>query len=221
MNATGYLKYNLLEVKRVKINEKILKLRKEKNFSQEDLGNKINVSRQTISKWETGESNPDFDKIIPLCEVFSITADELLKDDACLGEGLKKDNTVNKKRKALFICSSLFLYFLAFILLMTLSEIGINEYIYIPIFFTLIAVATVILIYYNITKDYKEKKKRRRNKYFNVISGILGLLTVIIYFIVSFMTYSFEITWIIFIVYALLLKIIELIFILRGDLYEE
>ena len=61
------------------IGEKIYNLRKKKNLSQEDLANILNVSRQTISKWETGESNPDIDKIVPLCNFFEISTDEFLK----------------------------------------------------------------------------------------------------------------------------------------------
>ncbi len=64
----------------MKINEKIYSLRKEHHLSQEELADKIGVSRQTVSKWELGESCPDFDKIVPLCEVFGITSDELLTD---------------------------------------------------------------------------------------------------------------------------------------------
>ena len=58
------------------IGEKIYNLRKKKNMSQEDLASVLNVSRQTISKWETGESNPDIDKIVPLCNFFEISTDE-------------------------------------------------------------------------------------------------------------------------------------------------
>ena len=59
------------------IGERLLKLRKEKNISQEELANELDVSRQTISKWETDQSLPDSDKIIPLCKYFGITSDEL------------------------------------------------------------------------------------------------------------------------------------------------
>ena len=64
----------------MKIDEKIYLLRKEHNLSQEELANKLSVSRQTVSKWETGESCPDFDKIVPLCEIFGISTEELLRD---------------------------------------------------------------------------------------------------------------------------------------------
>jgi transcriptional regulator with XRE-family HTH domain len=60
------------------VGERLYKLRKEKNISQEELANVLDVSRQTISKWETGESTPDFNKICPLCEYYGITSDELL-----------------------------------------------------------------------------------------------------------------------------------------------
>lgn len=64
----------------MKFNEKLLDLRKKKGLSQEDLGGSLNVSRQTISKWEGGQSYPDFEKLILLSEFFDITLDELMKD---------------------------------------------------------------------------------------------------------------------------------------------
>ena len=63
----------------MKIGDKIYKLRKENNLSQEELANKLNVSRQTVSKWELGDSCPDFDKIVPLCDIFNISTEELLR----------------------------------------------------------------------------------------------------------------------------------------------
>ena len=62
------------------IGDKILKYRKLKGYSQEDIANSLNVSRQTVSKWETNQSAPDFNKIIPLCKLFEISADELLDE---------------------------------------------------------------------------------------------------------------------------------------------
>ena len=60
------------------IGERLLNLRKEKNISQEELADILGVSRQTISKWELDQTTPDFDKLVPLCEYFGITSDELL-----------------------------------------------------------------------------------------------------------------------------------------------
>ncbi|MDE6362621.1 MAG: helix-turn-helix domain-containing protein [Clostridia bacterium] len=62
-------------------NEKLTKLRKANAMSQEELAEKVNVSRQAISKWELGDSIPDSDKIVALSEIFNVTTDYLLKDD--------------------------------------------------------------------------------------------------------------------------------------------
>lgn len=64
----------------MKFNEKILDLRKKEGLSQEELGIKLNVSRQTISKWESGQSYPDFEKLVLLSDFFQLTLDELMKD---------------------------------------------------------------------------------------------------------------------------------------------
>ncbi|WP_138160608.1 helix-turn-helix domain-containing protein [Peptoniphilus catoniae] len=63
------------------LGEKILKNRKENNWSQEELAMKLNVSRQSISKWEGGTSIPDLDRIIALAKVFGVSTDYLLKDE--------------------------------------------------------------------------------------------------------------------------------------------
>lgn len=60
------------------IADKIKKLRKDNNMTQEDLAEKLNVSRQTISKWETNIVIPDADNIVSICKLFNITTDELL-----------------------------------------------------------------------------------------------------------------------------------------------
>src|SRR5690554_1699750 len=63
------------------LSEKIQQLRKTRNLSQEQLAEKLAVSRQAISKWELGESIPDTDKIIQLSRIFQVSTDYLLHDD--------------------------------------------------------------------------------------------------------------------------------------------
>ena len=60
--------------------EKLLALRTEKGLSQEDLAEQMGVSRQSVSKWETGQSVPDLDKIIKLADLFGVTVDELVRE---------------------------------------------------------------------------------------------------------------------------------------------
>ena len=61
--------------------DKIIELRKKNGWSQEDLAEKLDVSRQSISKWEGAQSIPDMNKILKLSEVFSVSTDYLLKDE--------------------------------------------------------------------------------------------------------------------------------------------
>ena len=63
------------------ISDKILKLRKEKGLSQEALAEALGVSRQSVSKWESGAALPDTDKIIAMSELFGVSTDYILKDD--------------------------------------------------------------------------------------------------------------------------------------------
>ena len=60
--------------------EKLQKLRKERGWSQEELANRITVSRQAVSKWELGTAVPDTDNIVQLSELFGVTTDYLIKD---------------------------------------------------------------------------------------------------------------------------------------------
>ncbi|MDO4324297.1 MAG: helix-turn-helix transcriptional regulator [Lachnospiraceae bacterium] len=63
------------------LSEKILTLRKKNGWSQEELAEKLNVTRQSISKWESAASIPDINKILELSRIFDVTTDYLLKDD--------------------------------------------------------------------------------------------------------------------------------------------
>lgn len=63
------------------LSEKILSLRTQLGLSQEDLAEKLGVSRQSVSKWETGQSVPDLDKLIKLADLFGISVDELVREE--------------------------------------------------------------------------------------------------------------------------------------------
>ena len=78
------------------IGEKLSKLRIAANMSQEALAEKISVSRQSISKWEMNQAQPQIDKIGQLCELFNITADQLLKADIAIETQPSSKERVNK-----------------------------------------------------------------------------------------------------------------------------
>ncbi len=65
--------------------DKIIELRKRNGWSQEDLAEKLDVSRQSISKWEGAQSVPDMNRIIALSQIFGVSTDVLLKDELDLG----------------------------------------------------------------------------------------------------------------------------------------
>ncbi|MDX9739252.1 MAG: helix-turn-helix transcriptional regulator [Candidatus Dojkabacteria bacterium] len=71
-------------------------LRKEKNFSQEELAFKLGVSRQAVSKWESGGAYPETAKMISMCKIFDCTLDELMKEDIVeLERNAKRSYTFN------------------------------------------------------------------------------------------------------------------------------
>lgn len=74
--------------------DRIQYLRKQKGYSQEDLADRVGVSRQAVSKWESEQSTPDLEKVIVMSELFEVTTDYLLKGI----EPLPKDVTQPKKK---------------------------------------------------------------------------------------------------------------------------
>lgn len=63
------------------LSEKIMMLRKKNGWSQEELAEKLNISRQSVSKWESGASIPDLERIVNMSQLFGVTTDYLLKDE--------------------------------------------------------------------------------------------------------------------------------------------
>ncbi len=76
------------------IGEKISQLRMAADISQEQLAEKISVSRQSVSKWEMGQALPQIDKVLQLCELFDISTDELLYDKISIST--KEETVANK-----------------------------------------------------------------------------------------------------------------------------
>lgn len=72
--------------------DKIIKLRKQFGWSQEELAEKLSVSRQSVSKWEGANSIPDLNKIIKLGEIFGVSTDYLVKDEIESIESISEDS---------------------------------------------------------------------------------------------------------------------------------
>ena len=83
----------------MKFNEKLIMLRKQHNLSQEQVAEKLGVARQTISKWELGETTPEMDKLIIMSELYNITLDELMKEEN-EGKVVNDPNNTNSQKLA-------------------------------------------------------------------------------------------------------------------------
>lgn len=235
------------------LGERLFELRKAKNLTQDDVAERLNVTRQTVSKWETNQSTPDFDKIVPLCELYEISPNELLtgekqeqekiqnensdefnwdetkkhiftqgKDDEHNYENMTKNQI--RRKSAEVVSSSILIFFIA----IAFAGIGTTVLMWNPVvvgctFLILIGwgVTRIVKHYMSIPKFEKTKEEEKQDKVVKQINDIIGGIGVAIYFIISFMTMAWQITWIIFIIMGLVEEIIKLIFLLKGDEENE
>lgn len=228
------------------LGERLMEYRTNLKMSQDTLAEKIGVTRQTISKWETDQSTPEFNKILPLCEVFSISTDELIKgikDEKLEKENLAKNeenekkeieeyNLKRNKNKAIFISISVFLYIIgAFAPAYMIEGMGESDASAVMALGAMWAIATMLLIYFFIAYPKKEITyvKNANVKAFkgnnNVIQRrvihTVNLCFLLIYLISSFLTSAWHLTWILWIVCVLADTIVKLIFDLKMEEKNE
>lgn len=169
------------------IGEKLLELRKKTGLSQEEVTYRLNVTRQTISKWETDQSTPDFDKIAPLCELYEISADELLtgkKSNEILNDNInEQDDKVRKNAKAKGISISILIYFIAVVWIMvSIPVFMMNPIIASAIFLLICGVATYVMVYTCIVyKKKKTEKEEKKNQLLKQIDHVISIIFLIIY----------------------------------------
>ena len=216
------------------LGEKLLKLRKKKGLSQEDVADILHVTRQTVSKWETDQSMPDFDKVVPICNLYEISTEELFHDEVSVSkneENIHIEDTISQqnyhRKKALFTTVAVMLYILSVVVIIFFSTVLRSPIVGICVFFLVIAVATGLLIYIEMMKPFLNEQTRKKvltgeDRLYKQITSVLALLVLAIYLIVSILTMAWGITWILWIVYALLTEIIKLSFSLKGvDIHAE
>ncbi len=83
--------------------EKIAALRGEHKLSQGDLAEKLEVSRQSVSKWETGQAVPELDKIIRLADLFGVTVDELVRDGEASNPERQKAEAAEPNTRIIYV----------------------------------------------------------------------------------------------------------------------
>lgn len=101
--------------------EKLMNLRKSKGMSQEELAVKLNVTRQTISKWELSQTVPDMNKLIEIAKIFEISLDELTNNiETVSSENVYKENTNAKNNNKI----SIIIFIIGIIITSILCGIG-------------------------------------------------------------------------------------------------
>lgn len=165
----------------VKIGNRIIMLRKDKQLSQEDLAELLNVSRQTISKWENQEVLPDAYNLMGLSRIFNISTDELLfgkMHTVYSSTGVICDMKQNKnKYKRIGIILANLAAFILIVPLVSMASIGVEDppfgliaVILVIIFGILFALAVSFFIKsYNCSNEYKylerlEYEKQRKTQ---------------------------------------------------------
>ena len=152
------------------LGEKIYELRTQHNLSQGDLANKLDVSRQSISKWENGNSTPDLEKIVKLAEIFNVSLDELIKneekDETIINNTPKKTPTIQTNTREKKIGKALLISGVISIFIFLLLGLGITG------FFVAIPLFACSIIYY----------KAKSNHFFYCLWAIIPLADLYIRF---------------------------------------
>lgn len=229
------------------LGQRLYEMRKEKGFSQEKVAEALGVTRQTISKWETDQTTPDFDKILPLCELYNITTEELLRGEEKPKKTYEYTNTdsnytyydesrynipdtepeatVQEKeqfekrriKSGLLMSVAISLYILSVIPFFVLD----NNKIRMTAFFAIIAAATMLIVFAALSKPKKTAGittlPTKENKLYKMFTSILSGIVLCLYMLISFATGMWNITWIIWVIYGILCEIVKLVFLLKGS----
>ena len=109
----------------MKFNEKLINLRKQKGLSQEELGYKLEVTRQTVSKWELGETTPEMSKLIEMSKIFGVSLDELTNEEAKIEDKPINEKPIknNSTLKIVIVIVIIILLFFSLILFLFFSHI--------------------------------------------------------------------------------------------------
>ena len=129
----------------MKIGVKLKEARLQAGLTQENVAEEIQVTRQTISNWETEKSFPDIVSVIKLSTLYNISLDKLLKGDEEMIEHLEKSTNIVKSNQKLI--GAIILNIITVILLITLSMFLPDKNYYLIMVFCLAIVSSAVLLY--------------------------------------------------------------------------
>ena len=131
------------------LGKKIIEMRKKAKLSQEQLAEKLDVTRQTISNWENGKFYPDIDALVKISKCFNISLDDLLSYDNKVLQYLKDNTDVVKSNKKLLYA---ILLNILIIILFIIIGITANESISIIVIVFTISIISFSDLFYQIIK---------------------------------------------------------------------
>lgn len=148
------------------LSENLYNLRKKQNISQEELAEKLNVSRQAVSKWESGNGYPETEKIISICEIFDCSMDELVKGK--ISQDIKSEKNIYDlvmSKTARHVSIGISLILLGVTIMMTIlgfsNEGNEEQLVLIGVVAVLIGVAFAVPLF--IVSDTREEDFKKKN----------------------------------------------------------
>lgn len=166
----------------MEIGTKLKNARSNANLTQEDIAEKIGVSRQTVSNWENNKSYPDIISVIRLSDIYGISLDTLLKDDENMIKHLDESTNIvkskNRLRKLLPVLVYTVIWVLCVLLFWLYSGRDAGTY-SIFVFWGILPVSTLIISAISGKEDFKP--------FFKI--GIVGFLSVM-YMLCDYLTFS-------------------------------
>ena len=197
----------------MEFNEKLQELRKHKGLTQEELAQKLFVSRTAISKWESGRGYPNIDSLKALAKFFSITVDELLSSDELLNiaekESAQKEKYFRDLAFGLIDCGTIMFLFLPFFGQKTEAGISAVSMLkltdiapYLKVLYFVVIAAIVVTGILSIALQNCEQ--RFWVKYKNRMSLLLNAVGVLL-FIVSMQPYAAAMLFVFLVIKALML----------------
>jgi transcriptional regulator with XRE-family HTH domain len=197
-------------------------LRKKYNMTQEDLAASLDVSRQSVSKWETGEAYPETDKLIELCDTYNVTLDLLVRGNvANISQNKETDEKTSKpgtKQTAIFsaLCTCVITcatcIFLALGFTLNLWYVSWIAYLF------GIAICCILNIFYGTkhdnsdsTNDQTSRHISRRRAIADNICGAIMLVCTATFLLIGLLCNVWHPTWVIFVIGAAICTVLNIL----------
>lgn len=170
----------------IEIADCLMKLRKQYGYSQEELADKLGLSRQAVSKWERAEASPDTDNLICLAKLYGISLDELLKTDDDVDTIVKEQVKTSSKEEGIHLVDD------------EGNEVHIHD-------------KKVILIDKDGKHIEKNKILSKKEKVNIVLSSVLGGLALIAYILLGVLLDMWWNAWVVFFVPEIIASLVRCI----------